>query len=71
MVTGMIAAALYGNIGIKIIYINIIEDMFKGPAITTRKGRWIWTGLVPLYWALACTSPLPLPIHPSCPAHPI
>jgi len=53
MITGMIAAALYGNIGIKIIYINIIEDMFKGPALTSRKGRWIWTFLVPLYWAIA------------------
>lgn len=53
MITGMIAAALYGNIGIKIVYINIIEDMFKGPALTSRKGRWIWTFLVPLYWALA------------------
>jgi amino acid permease len=53
MVTGLIAATLYGNIGIKVIYINIIEDMFKGPPLVSRKGRIIWTLLVPTYWAIA------------------
>jgi len=53
MITGMIAATLYGNIGIKVIYINIVEDMLKGPPLVSRKGRIIWTIMVPAYWALA------------------
>jgi hypothetical protein len=53
MVSGMIAACLYGNIGIKVIYINIVEDIFKGPPMASRKGRWLWTALVPAYWAAA------------------
>jgi len=53
MVTSMIAAALYGNIGIKVIYISIVEDMFKGPPLVSRKGRIIWTIMVPVYWGLA------------------
>ncbi|KIJ45773.1 hypothetical protein M422DRAFT_166077 [Sphaerobolus stellatus SS14] len=53
LVTGIIAAGLYGNIGIKVVYINIIEDWFNGPRLMTFKGRIIWSSLVILYWALA------------------
>ncbi|KAI9645417.1 hypothetical protein NHQ30_006156 [Ciborinia camelliae] len=53
LVSGLIAAVLYGNIGIKVIYQNIIEDLFNGPELTTKKGKLIWIGIVPLYWAFA------------------
>ncbi|KAK3848099.1 MAG: transmembrane amino acid transporter protein-domain-containing protein [Linnemannia gamsii] len=53
LITGIIAAALYGNIGIKIIYANIIEDWFKGPPLLSRKGHAIWSVMVVVYWALA------------------
>jgi len=53
MITGIIAAALYGNIGIKVAYINIVEDWLKGPSLLSRKGRLIWTGMVFVYWSLA------------------
>jgi len=53
LITGIIAAGLYGNIGIKVIYINIIEDWFKGPRLLTFKGRLIWTAMVFLYWSLS------------------
>ncbi|KAJ3799532.1 transmembrane amino acid transporter protein-domain-containing protein [Lentinula aff. detonsa] len=53
LITGIIAAGLYGNIGIKVAYYSIIEDWFKGPALTSRTGRLIWTGMVLLYWSLA------------------
>ncbi|CAA7271203.1 unnamed protein product [Cyclocybe aegerita] len=53
LITGIIAAGLYGNIGIKVIYINIIEDWFGGPRLMTPKGRVIWTIMVFAYWALA------------------
>jgi len=53
LITGIIAAGLYGNIGIKVIYINIIEDWMKGPRLMTPKGRIIWTILVCIYWVAA------------------
>jgi len=53
LVTGIIAAGLYGNIGIKVAYYSIVEDMFNGPPLVSRAGRFIWTGMVLLYWALA------------------
>jgi len=53
LITGIIAAGLYGNIGIKLVYINIIEEWLKGPRLMTAQGRIIWTGLVFVYWSLA------------------
>jgi len=53
LITGIIAAGLYGNIGIKVAYYNIIEDWFKGPSLNSRPGRVIWTIMVFVYWSLA------------------
>ncbi len=30
-----------------------MRDVFKFPALDKTKGKWIWVGLVPIYWALA------------------
>ena len=43
LITGIIAAGLYGNIGIKVAYYNIIEGWFKGPSLLSKKGRIIWS----------------------------
>ncbi|KAF9201901.1 hypothetical protein BGZ49_007904 [Haplosporangium sp. Z 27] len=53
LVTGIIAAGLYGNIGIKVAYINVVEDFFNGPSLMSRKGHIIWAIMVLVYWALA------------------
>ncbi|KAF9352184.1 hypothetical protein BGX26_009949 [Mortierella sp. AD094] len=53
LITGIIAGALYGNIGIKVAYINIVEDWLKGPSLMSRKGHIIWVGMVVSYWGLA------------------
>lgn len=53
LISALIAGALYGNIGIKVIYQNIIQDIFGGPALTTKKGKLMWVALVPIYWSLA------------------
>ncbi|KAK2467304.1 hypothetical protein APHAL10511_000539 [Amanita phalloides] len=45
IVVGMIAAGLYGNIAIKTIYTNVIEDMLKGPRLLSPKGRIVWAGI--------------------------
>ena len=37
MITGMIAACLYGNIGLKVAYINVVEDILKGPPLKAKK----------------------------------
>ncbi|KIL63957.1 hypothetical protein M378DRAFT_163928 [Amanita muscaria Koide BX008] len=38
LVIGLIAAGLFGNIGIKTIYINLFEELFKGPPLMSSKG---------------------------------
>ncbi|KAI0925331.1 hypothetical protein AcV7_005602 [Taiwanofungus camphoratus] len=53
LITGIIAAGLYGNIGIKVAYYNIVEGMFGGPPLLSKPGRFIWTAMVFLYWSLA------------------
>jgi hypothetical protein len=53
LITGIIAAGLYGNIGIKVVYINVVEDWLKGPRLLSPRGRIIWTGLVFAYWSLS------------------
>ncbi|KAF9084453.1 hypothetical protein BGX23_010512 [Mortierella sp. AD031] len=53
LISGIIAAGLYGNIGIKVAYINIVEDWFKGPPLLSRKGHVIWAAMVVVYWTLA------------------
>jgi len=51
--SSLIAAALYGNIGIKVIYENILKEFFSFPDLNQRAGKLIWIGLVPVYWSLA------------------
>ncbi|RDW89012.1 putative N amino acid transport system protein-1 [Coleophoma cylindrospora] len=53
LVTGLIAAALYGNIGIKVLYTDVFQEMLSAPDLTKKAGKLLWIGLVPLYWAIA------------------
>ncbi|KUI54668.1 N amino acid transport system protein [Cytospora mali] len=53
VISGLIAAVLYGNIGIKVIYNNILIEFFKFPPLTTRKGKYLWAAVVPIYWSIA------------------
>jgi hypothetical protein len=53
IITGLIAAALYGNIGIKVMYVEVLEELFNFPALTDKKGKIIWVAIVPIYWAFA------------------
>jgi hypothetical protein len=52
-VSGAIAAGLYGNIGAKVLYIDIVERRLRGPSLLTKRGRVIWSFMVIAYWALA------------------
>ncbi|KAJ5913617.1 hypothetical protein N7504_002500 [Penicillium tannophilum] len=53
MLSGVIAAGLYGNIGVKVIYNNIFVEFFHCPPLTARAGKFMWVALIPIYWAIA------------------
>ncbi|KAJ5257141.1 hypothetical protein N7478_013245 [Penicillium angulare] len=53
MLSGVIAAGLYGNIGVKVVYNNIFVEFFRCPPLTTKAGKFMWVGLIPVYWAIA------------------
>ncbi|KAG1897827.1 transmembrane amino acid transporter protein-domain-containing protein [Suillus fuscotomentosus] len=53
LTAGIIAAALYGNIGVKIIYNNIFVAMFDFPKLTATRGKYYFALFVIVYWAIA------------------
>ncbi|KIJ62499.1 hypothetical protein HYDPIDRAFT_94547 [Hydnomerulius pinastri MD-312] len=53
LTAGLIAAALYGNIGVKVIYQNILVDLFGAPQLTAKRGKYLFAVSVVVYWALA------------------
>ncbi|KAL7923804.1 transmembrane amino acid transporter domain-containing protein [Trichoderma austrokoningii] len=53
LITGAIACLMYMNVGMKTVYVEVFQEIVGLPPITTRKGRWLWYALGPLYWALA------------------
>ncbi|KAI0475958.1 transmembrane amino acid transporter protein-domain-containing protein [Xylariaceae sp. FL0804] len=50
LVSGVIAGGLYGNIGLKIFYVNVVERLLGGPALLTARGRVCWTAVVLVFW---------------------
>ncbi|PTB38721.1 uncharacterized protein TrAFT101_006743 [Trichoderma asperellum] len=53
LITGAIACLMYMNIGMKTVYVEVFQEILGLPPITTRRGRYLWYALGPLYWALA------------------
>lgn len=53
LVSGLIAAGLYGNIGVKVFYNNVFIDMFKAPVMDTPRGKIYYAALVPIWWSIA------------------
>uniref|UniRef100_A0A060SYU6 ARAD1A14564p n=1 Tax=Blastobotrys adeninivorans TaxID=409370 RepID=A0A060SYU6_BLAAD len=53
LVSSLIAAALYGNVGIKTIYNSFFKKALHLPALETRPGRIAWIISVIIYWALS------------------
>nr|POE72723.1 hypothetical protein CFP56_30663 [Quercus suber] len=53
LISGLIAAGLYSNIGIKVLYNNVLIDIFNAPPLTTRGGKILWAIIVPLWWIVA------------------
>ena len=53
LIGALIAAGLYGNIGIKVLYNNILMDIFRVPPLITKRGKIIYAALVPVWWIVA------------------
>ena len=53
LVTSLIAALLYGNIGVKVIYNTILMDYFRFPDLGAKGGKLAFVAVVPIYWGLA------------------
>ncbi|KAH3668451.1 hypothetical protein OGAPHI_002205 [Ogataea philodendri] len=53
LVSGMLAAVLYANVGLKVAYQGFLVSDFGFPQITTKKGTIFWGVLVIIYWAVA------------------
>ena len=53
LVTSCVATLLYANIGLKVIYNNVLVSLLRTPRLDTLRGKIIWALLVPLYWSLA------------------
>jgi hypothetical protein len=52
LVSSVIAGGLYGNIGLKVMYVNLVEDTFNGPRLLSIRGRILWSVMVVGFWAL-------------------
>lgn len=53
LIAALIAAGLYGNIGIKVFYNNILMDIFSAPPLITRRGKIFYAAIVPIWWIIA------------------
>lgn len=50
--TGLVAAALYGNVGLKVAYIEVFERLLSFPPLYTTTGKFWWAALIPVYWGI-------------------
>lgn len=37
----------------KTVYVEVLQELFNMPHISTKRGRWMWYALGPLYWIIA------------------
>lgn len=53
LATGLIAALLYANVGLKVVYIEVLQELFNAPPLTSPRGKIYWATLIPVYWVVA------------------
>ncbi|KAJ5136863.1 hypothetical protein N7448_005417 [Penicillium atrosanguineum] len=61
LITGWLAVFLYFNVGMKTVYLEVGQELFNLPAITTRKGKYLWWALGPVYWIIAFVISMSIP----------
>jgi hypothetical protein len=62
-IASLIAAGLYGNIGIKVFYNNILIDLFNAPPLSTKAGKYLYRFIVPLFWTIAFVIAASIPAY--------
>ena len=35
------------------LYNNVFVEIFRAPPLTTKKGKYIWVAMIPIYWSIA------------------
>lgn len=53
LIAALIAAGLYGNIGIKVLYNNILMELINAPPLITKWGKIWYACIVPIWWITA------------------
>lgn len=53
IISNLIAAVLYSNIGLKVVYIEVFHELLGFPDLTTKMGKIWWAALIPVYWVIA------------------
>ncbi|KAJ5707678.1 hypothetical protein N7488_007479 [Penicillium malachiteum] len=53
LIVSFIACVLYFNVGMKTVYLEVGQEVFGFPEIASRKGRYLWYSLGPIYWIIA------------------
>ncbi|KAJ5753172.1 hypothetical protein N7520_010089 [Penicillium odoratum] len=61
LLTGWLAVFLYFNVGMKTVYLEVGQEIFGAPPITTTKGKWLWWTLGPVYWIVAFVIAMSVP----------
>lgn len=61
LITGWLAIFLYFNVGMKTVYLEVGQEIFNLPPITSRNGKLLWWGLGPVYWIIAFVVMMSIP----------
>lgn len=61
VLTSSFFLVLYFNVGMKTVYIEVGQEICGLPPITTKRGKWLWWGLGPIYWILAFVVAMSVP----------
>ncbi|KAE9364781.1 hypothetical protein N431DRAFT_355013 [Stipitochalara longipes BDJ] len=61
LITGWLAIFLYFNVGMKTVYVEVGQEICGLPPITSKRGKYYWWGLGPLYWILAFVIAMSVP----------
>lgn len=61
LITAFLAVFMYFNIGMKVVYLHIGQELCGLPAITTKRGYMWWLILGPCYWIVAWVFSMSVP----------
>ena len=61
LITAFLAVFMYFNVGMKVVYLHIGQEIFGLPPVSSKKGYWYWLILGPMYWILAWVFSMSVP----------